>query len=143
MPVAAWRSALDKADEHDDRVWLGQAVCATLSGDYAAARGSLDRALKREPEDPAAWWASVRTRQGDGRSCRLLTRRRRVPASYVSRAEVLTLRSWLAAESSDRASEIHELSALVAAEPGIQAIERLAALSVESGRSPGPENCMA
>ena len=43
MPVESWGLALEKADGDDDRVWLGRANVAILTGRFAEAAPLLDR----------------------------------------------------------------------------------------------------
>ena len=37
IPIEAWQFALDRADNDDDRVWLGRANHAILTGRFRAA----------------------------------------------------------------------------------------------------------
>ncbi len=69
MPVEAWEQrALDQADHEDDRVWLGRANLAILTGRFAEAAGWLDRALARRPRDPAVWRAKLALARGSAMS---------------------------------------------------------------------------
>ncbi len=47
MPVESWKRALDSADDNDDRVWLGRANQAILTGGFGEAASWL--ALSRAP----------------------------------------------------------------------------------------------
>ena len=59
LPAEALQVALDKADDDDDRVWLGRANHALLTGRFADAADWLDRCLRRRPDDPAVWQARL------------------------------------------------------------------------------------
>lgn len=52
--IAAW-ARLAESDPTDLRAWLGQADGHTRSGDLAAARRCLERALEIAPQDSRAW----------------------------------------------------------------------------------------
>ena len=59
MPVESWGLALEKADGDDDRVWLGRANVAIMTGRFAEAAPWLDRCAGRRPDDPAVWQARL------------------------------------------------------------------------------------
>ena len=55
VPVEAWKFVLDRADTQDDRVWLGAARLALLTGRDDDARTGLSRCLQCRPRDLAVW----------------------------------------------------------------------------------------
>ena len=59
-PVELLRSSLDQADKDDDRVWLGRAYHAILTGRFADAPSWLARCLNRRPQDHAVWLAALK-----------------------------------------------------------------------------------
>src|SRR4051794_33760128 len=134
IPAEALRLALEKADQEDDRVWLGRASLAILTGEFAAASRWLERCRERRPEDQAVWqgYLDLTLAGGDPEGFRAAASR--LGGSRLTDPEVHSLRAWLAAQRGDREEERKELTALLQARPGdTQAIERLAALAVEGG----------
>ncbi len=59
VPVDGWNVFLDEADQKDDRVWLGKARHALLTGRFDEAQTWLGRCLKRRPDDPSVWLACL------------------------------------------------------------------------------------
>src|SRR5262249_33508500 len=80
MPVEAWQRALDVADDHDDRVWLGRANLAILTGRDTVAARWLDRAMGRRPDDPAVWRARLALARATGDAEGLRSAALHVPA---------------------------------------------------------------
>src|SRR5262249_34587591 len=113
MPVEAWQRALDVADKDDDRVWLGRANQAILTGRFAAASDWLARALRRRPEDPAVWKARLELARATDDVDGLRTAAAHLAESDLEVGEVCSLRAWLAGRLGDRALERHELAALI------------------------------
>jgi tetratricopeptide (TPR) repeat protein len=131
MPVAAWRTALDKADDEDDRVWLGRANAAMLTGDFAAAATWLDRCRERRPDDPAIWRAYLDLAMATADIPAFSRAAARLSTAIMTEPEILSLRSWLAGRLGDHAVERRELTALLKSQPGTpQALERLAELAI-------------
>ena len=136
MPVEAMKRSLESADDDDDRVWLGRANQAILTGRFAAASDWLDRCLKRRPDDPSFWQARLDLALANDDLAGFWTAARKVPADRFDAAGVHTLRAWLAARRGDASLEQQELTDLVQLTPGnAQALERLAALMFQAGRS--------
>ncbi len=98
MPVESWNRSLESADADDERVWLGRASSAMLTGRFAVAADWLKRCMKRRPDDMAVW-RGARSGRGDRRrhsllgSCRALAgrcvgrRRAPVPANLGGETE--------------------------------------------------------
>ncbi len=135
MPVESWNRVLQAADADDDRVWLGHACQAILTGRFADAADWLDRCIKRRPDDRSVWRARLELAQatGDAAGCR--TASGHVPADRFDNEALRKLRAWMTASLGDDASERHELLALIEGAPGnTQALERLAVLMFQAGQ---------
>ncbi len=134
-PVELLKNSLSKADNNDDRVWLGWANHAILTGQFAEARSWLERCLSRRPDDRAVWQAQLELALATGDVDGFWTAVPHLPAAGFDESEVLAYRAWLAASNHDPEREERELSSLIACDPGnAKALERLAVLNVESGR---------
>jgi tetratricopeptide (TPR) repeat protein len=130
MPVESWRLALEKADNDDDRVWLGRASVAILTGRFAEAAPWLDRCVRARPDDPAVWDALLDLALATGDVSGFWR-----AAAHAQRQPVATYRAWLAAQNGDAKAEEHALESLLESNPNdAKAIERLAALTIQSGR---------
>jgi tetratricopeptide (TPR) repeat protein len=136
FPVESWEDrALNNADQDDDRVWLGRAVVATLTGRFSDATRWLDACQKKRPEDPAVWRARLNLARAAEDVEGAKTALRHLAAEPFSELEVLTLRAWLEGASGDHDAERKTLTALVERYPGTtRAWERLATLAFESGQ---------
>src|SRR5262249_43781207 len=57
IPAETLELALQKADDQEDRVWLGRATLALSTGRLADGHIAawLDRCLERRPDDPVVW----------------------------------------------------------------------------------------
>src|SRR5262249_44646490 len=133
-PVESWRRALESADGNDDRVWLGRANSAILTGRFAAAADWLDRCLKRRPDALAVWRARLELAVQSDDEAGFWVAAERLPAESFASEELLTLRAWTATRQGDSVREIHELETLVRESPGqAAALERLALLRFEAG----------
>lgn len=137
MPVEAWEQrALDRADPQDDRVWLGRANVAILTGRYAEATDWLDRAAGRRPRDPAVWKARLALARGTGDLAGLRDAAAHLAAGDLAPAELLSLRVWIAGRLGQSDAERRELAALIADAPGdAPALERLAVLEFQAGNT--------
>jgi thioredoxin-like negative regulator of GroEL len=133
------RASVDRAARaapDDDRVWLARANLTLHAGRFEEAARWLDDCLRRRPEDPAVWrlrlrWAQATDRVEEARRCL-----RHLPADRFTTTEVLSLRAWFAAHRGLLEAERIALEELVAQVPGhTQALERLAALSANSGQA--------
>jgi tetratricopeptide (TPR) repeat protein len=140
MPIEAWRAALDKADPDDDRVWLGQARHAVLTGRFDDARAWIDRCLGRRPDDPSVWGVRLDLALAEDDLDGFREAASRLPAGRWSEADLHGLRAWLARRRRDPEAERLELGALVADRPAdAPALERLAALALEAGSASAAE----
>ena len=134
-PVEVLRSSLAKADQNDDRVWLGWANYAILTGQFAEATSRLKRCLSRRPNDLTLWQAQLELAVAIGDLDGFWKAVAHVPADQFDETEQLGFRAWLAAIHHDPAQEESELSRLIECDPGnAKALERLAVLNVASGR---------
>ncbi|WP_165220264.1 FG-GAP-like repeat-containing protein [Aquisphaera insulae] len=135
MPVESWGLVLDKADAEDDRVWLGRGRHATMTGRFEEARRWLERCVEKRPADAAVLRAELDLALAADDPTRFWAIAGRIPADRLGPAEVAYLRCWLRRVARDRVGERLELEALARDFPGnIPALERLAAVTLESGR---------
>ncbi len=133
--VEVWKFALDHADNGDDRVWLGRAHHAILTGRFRAAAEWLEGCLSRSPDDPKVWRARLDLALATDDVAGLWTAAASLPADHFDAIEIQELRVWLAAHTGDNVAERQELMALVRNDPGnAQALERLAVLATQSGQ---------
>jgi enediyne biosynthesis protein E4 len=136
-PVKDVRDYLDPASRMapaDDRIWLGRANLAIRTGDYKEAERLLDACLEQRPEDAAVWRARLRFGMASGRAGVAAQAVKRLPADFMSRAEVHRVNAWLAARRGDLESERRELERAVAAGPADAAdFDRLAELERAAG----------
>ncbi|QEH34316.1 FG-GAP repeat protein [Aquisphaera giovannonii] len=135
MPVESWGLALDRADASDDRVWLGRARNATMTGRYEEAGRWLGRCRQARPDDPAVLQAELDLAVAADDPARFWAAAERIQADRPGPADVVLMRAWLARTRRDRDAERRELEALARDFPGnIPALERLATLSLEAGQ---------
>jgi thioredoxin-like negative regulator of GroEL len=135
-PVEAWKHALEKADVEDDRVWLGLANQAILTGHFVEASAWLDRCASRRPEDPSVWLARLELAVATGDVAGFWGAAPHVPANRLDPASAGTFRAWLAARSNDPKAEQRAIESLLETDPAnATAIERLAVILVLSGRA--------
>jgi tetratricopeptide (TPR) repeat protein len=135
-PYDRVRHALNEADQDDDRVWLGLANLEIDLGHFAEASGWLERCQRRRPDDHAVWRAALELAQKTDDLAGFQQALRHLFAARFSRGEILSLRAWLAGRVGDRGRERQALVDLLAYEPkDAKALERLAELDVEEGRS--------
>ncbi|MFO0957006.1 MAG: FG-GAP-like repeat-containing protein [Isosphaeraceae bacterium] len=123
-----------KAAPEDDRIWLGWANLATRRGQFEDAARWLDACTRRRPDDAVVVRArlDLAVARLDPSAAREALRR--LPPGSLTVAELLTLRGWFAARSSDEATERAALKELLALEPmNLRAIERLAELELRAG----------
>ncbi len=127
MPVESWRRALESADDDDDRVWLGRANSAILTGRFDAALGWLDRCLKQRPDDPAIWQAQLDLALATDDATGFWEAAHHLPLDRFDPATQQSFRAWAAKHCGDPAREMRELKALIQQDPGnAKALERLA-----------------
>jgi len=134
MPVEAWNRALESADGNDDRVWLGRANNAILTGRFAAAADWLARCLERRPDDPAIRQSRLELARLTDDVSGFWEAAERLSADRFDRAAQQSLRAWVAQHSDNPPQEMRELTALIQEASGnTKALERLAMLSFETG----------
>ena len=127
QPIQAWSLALSKADPGDDRVWLGRAAVAILTGRYEEASDLLARC----PDDPAVWRARLDLALASDDEPAAW----RASARLASGGLAPSVRAWMLTRRPDRAAEGRALRDLIAADPGnAPAVDRLAALESDAGR---------
>ena len=135
IPVEAWQFALAKADNDDDRVWLGRAHHATLIGRFREAAKWLERCLRRRPDDPAVWRARLDLALATDDVAGFWAAVAHMPADRFDATGIHSLRAWLAARHGEAAVEQQELTALARDAPGnTEALERLAVLATQAGQ---------
>ncbi len=135
MPVESWKRALDSADDNDDRVWLGRANFAILTGNFAEAAGWLERAIERRPDDLAAWRSRLLLATSAGDVPGVWEAASHLPAALFDTRAEQQVRAWLTVRGEERGIEERELTALLAANPADgPALERLAAPAFRAGR---------
>jgi tetratricopeptide (TPR) repeat protein len=136
MPVESWGVALDNANGDDDRVWLGRARRSTMTGQFAEAARWLNLCESRRHDDPALWQASLDLALAADDVARFWSSATHLPDDRITDSEVLALRAWLSERQGDHETERRELEILVKDRPGnTRAVERLAALTYESGKA--------
>ena len=118
MPVEAWKRLLDAADHDDDRVWLGLAHQAILTGRFEDAAGWLNRCFERRADDPPLWQARLELAMATGDSAGCWTAVGRLSADRFDSEAVHRIRVWLAANAGDTVLEQQELGALLEVAPG-------------------------
>jgi tetratricopeptide (TPR) repeat protein/murein DD-endopeptidase MepM/ murein hydrolase activator NlpD len=135
MPVESWNRALSSADDNDDRVWLGRAANALLTGRFAAAADWLDRCLRHRQDDPVVWRTRLDLALATDDVANFRAAAEHLPADQFTPAERQFLRAWAARQGGDAAREMRELEALIGTAPGdAAALERLALLNVQAGK---------
>ncbi len=135
FPIDFVKQALDGGDLQDDRVWLGRAHFATWQGQFAEARRWLDACEKRRPDDPTVWSESLESALASQDLEAVRRALNHLPARWFLRAEILRIRSWLAARAHNDELEWQALEALVAEAPeNTRAWNRLAELAFKAGR---------
>jgi tetratricopeptide (TPR) repeat protein len=136
-PVAAVREALDRMAREapeDDRVWLGQAHLATVTGRYDEADKMLKRCEARRSDDPDVLQARMAWAVGTGRLDDALRVASHLPASCLNPAEAASVNYRLAALRGDATAERAALERWVELAPGDpSAWERLAELASRDG----------
>jgi tetratricopeptide (TPR) repeat protein len=134
VPVDAWKRLLDAAARNDDRVWLGQARHAVLTGRFGDAEKWLGSCMDRRPDDPTVWRACLDLAVATDDGPRFWKAVERISAEGLPPWEIAARRSWLAAQSGDPRAELRELTRSVELRPDhSRALERLAVLAQESG----------
>jgi len=139
VPSEMVRGILDEAEKQapdDDRVWLGRANLAVWSGRFDEADRWLNACLERRPRDPAVWQARFDWARAAGRVDRAEEAFAQLPTDWMEPTEVLEVHAWLAGRRGDREAERLALERLIELAPSdSRALERLAALAVESGQA--------
>jgi tetratricopeptide (TPR) repeat protein len=136
VPVDGWKVFLDAADSQDDRVWLGRARHAILTGRYRDAATWLERCLGRRGDDPAVWRACLDLAVATEDDARFWEAAGRIPAEALLPWELAALRWGLAAGRGDLRAERREAAELVELQPlQTRSLERLVELAREAGES--------
>ena len=134
QPVEALQLSLEKADDKDERVWLGRANLAILIGQFDDASRWLDECIRRRPDDPAVWRSRLDLATASRDIPGAILAASHLSADRFAEAEVLELRAWLAAQGTDRDVERRALVTLIKAAPGrASALDRLASLAFDAG----------
>jgi tetratricopeptide (TPR) repeat protein len=138
-PVETIRASCDQAARlapEDDRVWLGRANVAILTGAYDEAGRWLDACQQRRPDDVPVWRARLRWGIATNRIDVVEEAVTHLPATESTPAHLHRVNAWLASRRGDAATERRELERLVAADPAdLTAGDRLAQLA-ERDRQP-------
>jgi enediyne biosynthesis protein E4 len=134
-PVGPLKNSLSNADQDDDRVWLGWANHAILTGRYDDASSWLKKCLGRRPDDPAVRQSQLELALATGDIDSFWTAAQHLPGDCFDEPKVLGYRAWLAARNGDSELEQRELVSLVNHGPHSgKDLERLATLKFQSGR---------
>jgi tetratricopeptide (TPR) repeat protein len=134
LPVEALGLSLEHADANDERVWLGRANVATLTGGFDEARNWFEACLKQRPDDAAVWRGCLDLALASNDREAAWRAFPHISAIRLAPEEVVSLRAWLAARRGDWASEHKALTELLKLDPGnTSALERLAARAADSG----------
>ena len=134
-PVGPLKHSLSTADQDDDRVWLGWANHAILTGRYDDASSWLEKCLRRRPDDPAVWQAQLDLALATGDVDSFWTAVHHLPADCFDEPKVLGYRAWLAARKGDSELEQRELVSLIEkGPPSGKDLERLATLKFQAGQ---------
>jgi len=135
IPVEVWQFSLDHADNDDDRVWLGRAHHAILTGRFHTAAEWLERCLSRRPDDPTVWRARLDLALATDDVAGFWAAVAPLPADRFDATAIQELRVWLAARNGETAVEQQELTALTRDAPGnTEALEQLAVLATQAGQ---------
>jgi tetratricopeptide (TPR) repeat protein len=118
----------------DDRVWLGRANLALLTGHHDEATHWLDECLKRAPNDPAVWRSRLELGRQTDQPSIAQDALAHLGTDSLSEFETLSLRAWLLRLRDDRNAERRGLEDWLAVDPtNTRAMERLAVLCLEAG----------
>ncbi|WZP00448.1 FG-GAP-like repeat-containing protein [Isosphaeraceae bacterium EP7] len=136
FPIEGARRYFDRSAARapdDDRVRLGRARLAILTGDFDEATRLLDANLARAPDDPPTLKASLDLAVAANRP--ELAKRALGRLTSLEPRDQARLRAWIAASQGDRAAEADALRAQVAAGPvEARSLDRLAELEDQAGR---------
>jgi enediyne biosynthesis protein E4 len=139
FPIDSARAVLERAHRNfpeDDRVWLGLANLATMTGQWDSANEWLTRCESKRPSDPAVLrsrleWARMANRPDEAAKAAA-----RLPASTLTRFQMLVFDTWLAARAGDKEAERASLVKRLELDPGDSAAyDRLADLAAQAGDS--------
>lgn len=133
-PIAAVRAILARADQEDDRVWLGEANLAIREGRLSDATRWLDRCRARDRVDSPVWRAVLEMALAGGDEHRVREAMEHLPGASYSDQEVGELEAWLAARLNNRDAEHLVLTQRLTREPSrIGTLEKLAELEARDG----------
>jgi tetratricopeptide (TPR) repeat protein len=134
-PVELMKYSLSKADQSDDRVWLGWANHAILTGQLDDAASWLKRCVERRPNDEAVWRTALDLAVARGEVAGFQSAASQLPIDRFDPEEVVQYRVWLARQVGDPVREQHELAELVGhGFPTSRELDRLAALRIQAGK---------
>jgi tetratricopeptide (TPR) repeat protein len=134
VPVDAWKVLLDKADPRDDRVWLGLARHAIVTGRFGEAEAWLERCRERRPDDPAVGRARLDLAMATADAAGLWEAARRLRGDAARPEQVASLRAWLADRGGDVGVQRRESARLVELQPlQTRTLEHLIELVREAG----------
>jgi len=132
-PIGGLKGVL-AAPSDDDRVWLGRANLALLTGQFDEAAHWLDECLKRVPNDPAVWRSRLELGRQTDQPPVVREALTHLGADALSEVDALALRAWWLGLRGDRDAERRALEEWLAVDSAnTKAMERLAALSLEAG----------
>ena len=138
LPYSGLQAALEKASQlapEDSRVWLGKGRLAIESGRWEEAREWLER-CKRGPADAPVWKAWIELACATGQADKALEAARQLGPERLDIGARLELRAWFDKHRGDTRAESFSLGQWLRFEPtATQALERLAELAQEAGRS--------
>jgi tetratricopeptide (TPR) repeat protein len=134
-PYDQFRGVLERAEQGDDRVWLGLGNLEAHVGRFREARQWLERCIRRRPEDYAVWRGMLELAQKTEDVSTFREALRHLPAQRFTRREILSLRVWLAGKCGSAGVERKALAELLSYEPrDAWALERMAELALDAGR---------
>ena len=134
VPVDGWKVFLDEADQEDDRVWLGKARHALLTGRFDEAQSWLSRCLERRHDDLSVWLTSLDLAVATEEIGPFWKAAERISSDTLSPLEIQAMRTRLVVRTGDRQAERRETARLVELQPSNSpAIARLAVLALEAG----------
>ena len=118
FPIGVVRSAVERSDPNDDRVWLARANLARASGQLDEARRLIGECGKRRPDDPVVARSALMLAMTDDDPSAAWIAAARIPTHLLTIAERLRLRAWFAGFATDPEIGRKALEDLVKVDPG-------------------------
>ncbi len=138
IPIENLRALLDQAARlapQDDRLWLGRANLAILTGDYDEAGRWLDQCKRSRPDDVPTWRARLSWGLATDRLDVVQESATHLPLEEMTPPQLHRLRVWIASKRGELETERRELESLLAADPANPtAAERLARIAEKDGK---------